>query len=144
MQASMQVIRCPHCEEYIDARSAECRFCHGYIDTLTAQTSAEIQERVNAAYNEASWLRNGAGVYAIFVAIRLFVPFLALGSGIVLPIMFLALPILLIQWRMRFGRLLTNDPDYPRAKRNWLVALLIWLLVSVVWLLLILVLGIFF
>jgi len=144
MDAQIQVIRCPHCKEYINARSAECRFCHGYIDTLTAQTSAELQERVNDAYNKASWLRNGAGAYAIFVAIRLFVPFLALGSGVVLPIMFLALPVLLIRWRLRFGRLQTNDPDYPRAKRNWLVALSIWLLMSVVWLLLVLLLGVLF
>ena len=134
MQEQIQVIRCPHCKEYIDARSAHCRFCHGYIDTLTSQVSAELQQRVNNAYNEASWIRNGAGAYAIFVAIRLFVPFLAIGSAVVLPIMSIALPVMLIRWYVRFGRLQTDDPDYPRAKRNWRVALLIFLPVMIIWL----------
>ena len=138
----MQVIRCPHCKEFIDARLAACRFCHGHIDTLTTQVAAETQERVNAAYNEASWLRNVAGAYAIFAAIRNVVPFLAIGSTIVLPIMFVALPVMLIRWRVRYGRLQTDDPDYPRARSNWKVAFLIWLLVPVVWLALVVLLSV--
>jgi hypothetical protein len=138
----MQVIRCPHCKEFIDARSAQCRFCHNPIDTLTTQVAAETQERVNAAYNAASWLRNVAGAYAIFVAIRNILPFFAIGSSIVLPIMFIALPIMLIRWWVRYGRLQTDDPDYPRAKRNWQVALLIWLIVPVVWVLLVVLLSV--
>jgi hypothetical protein len=138
MQSQIQVIRCPHCKEYIDARAAHCRFCQGYIDTLTTQVSAELQERVNAAYNEASWLRNVAGAYVIFAVIRFIAPFFAFGSSLVLPIMFVALPVMLVRWRLRFGRLQTDDPDYPRAQRNWNVTLLIWLLVPVAYLALIL------
>ena len=141
MQSEIQVIRCPHCREYINARSAECRFCHGYIDTTTTQVAAELQQRVNAAYNEASWIRNIAGAYAIFVAIRLVLPFFAIGSGIVLPIMFVALPILLIRWYVRFGRLQTDDPDYPRAQRNWRIAFLVFLPVALIWLALVLIFG---
>ena len=141
MQEQIQVIRCPYCKEYIDARSEHCRFCHGYIDTLTTQIAAELQQRVNAAYNDALWLRNGAGAYALITVIRL-VPFLSLAANVALPIMFIALPVMLIRWRMRFGRLQTDDPDYPRAKRNWLVALLIWLLVPIVWIVLMVLLEI--
>ncbi|PYS91190.1 MAG: hypothetical protein DMF64_13150 [Acidobacteria bacterium] len=142
MQDQIQVIRCPHCKEYIDARSAHCRFCHGYIDTLTTQVAAEMQQRVNAAYNDALWLRNGAGAYAIIAVIRLIVPFFGLATNVVLPIMFVALPVMLIRWRVRFGRLQTDDPDYPRAKRNWQAALLLWLPVSVAWLILVLLLEV--
>jgi hypothetical protein len=138
MQAEIQVIRCPHCKEYIDARSEHCRFCHGYLDTVTTQVAAELQQRVNDAYNEASWLRSGAGAFVIITILRFIVPFFGLATTVVLPIMFIALPIMLIRWRMRFGRLQTDDPDYPRAKRNWQVALLLWLLVPVVWLILLL------
>ena len=137
MDSQIQVIRCPHCKEYIDARSAQCRFCHNHIDTLTTQVAAETQERVNAAYNEASWLRNVAGAYCIFAIVRYAAPFFAIGSSIVLPIMFLALPIMMIRWRVRYGRLQTDDPDFPRARSNWRFALMIWLLVSALWLLLV-------
>jgi len=101
-----------------------------------------MQQRVNAAYNDALWLRNGAGAYAIIAVIRLIVPFFGLATNVVLPIMFVALPVMLIRWRVRFGRLQTDDPDYPRAKRNWQAALLLWLPVSVAWLVLVLLLEV--
>ncbi len=142
MDSQIQVIRCPHCKEYVDARSANCRFCRGYIDTLTTQVSAEMQQRVNDAYNDALWLRNGAGVYVIFIVLRLFVPLFGMAALAVL-FMFVALPVRLIRWRVRFGRLQTDDPDYPRAKRNWRVALLIWLLVPVIVLFVLLLFGVF-
>jgi uncharacterized Tic20 family protein len=132
MQAQIQAIRCPHCYEYIDARAATCRFCHGHIDPLSARTAAELQKQVNEAYNTASWLRNVAVVCVIIAVVQFFLPLLeSAGKSVGLTIFF-ALPIMLIVWWVRYGRLQTDDPDYPRAKRNWQIALLLWSLVLVV------------
>jgi hypothetical protein len=135
MQAQIQVIRCPHCKEYIDARSAHCRFCRGYIDTLTTQVSAELQERVNAAYNDGLTVRNTAGVCLILAVIQLVKPLLGLFTEIALLCVFVAVPVMLVKWQLRFGQLQTDDPDYPQAKKNRRVALFIWLCVPIVYLL---------
>ena len=35
---------------------------------------------------------------------------------------------LLIRWQVKFSGLLTDDPDYQRAKRSRNIALILWLL----------------
>ena len=40
---------------------------------------------------------------------------------------FFTIPASLIYWQIRYGHLTTVDPDYKKAKRDWLIALLLWL-----------------
>jgi hypothetical protein len=127
MLGQIEVIRCPHCKEFVNARSELCRFCHGYIDTLTTQRSAEEQQKVNEACNEAMLVRNAAWVYAIFTGLYVLLPLFANFFGVAALLMLATVPLMLIRWQLRYGRLQTDDPDYPKAKRNRNVALLIWL-----------------
>jgi hypothetical protein len=41
--------------------------------------------------------------------------------------LFVAVPIWLITWHVRYRALETSDPDYKTAKRDWLIAVIIWL-----------------
>jgi hypothetical protein len=42
-------------------------------------------------------------------------------------IAFIAVLVMLIRWQVKFGNLLTDDPDYKRARRSKNVALILWL-----------------
>lgn len=37
----------------------------------------------------------------------------------------------IIRWQVKFGGIKTNDPDYPRAKRNRNLAVSLWLIAIV-------------
>jgi len=52
-------------------------------------------------------------------------PFMPFGWGFTA--LFFVIPVWLVYWQVKFGSLKTNDPDYKRAKRDRLVALIIWL-----------------
>ena len=41
--------------------------------------------------------------------------------------LFFLIPVYLIYWQIKYGSLKTADPDYLKAKRDRLIALLLWL-----------------
>ncbi len=55
-----------------------------------------------------------------------FVPFLPLVSWAFL-FAFVAVLVLIVRWQLKFGRIKTDDPDYPGAKRSKNLAALLWL-----------------
>ena len=126
---SVSTYPCPNCGEFINASMTECRFCHAAIDPQAAQAAAAQQERINAACNSASMIRNLASAMWVFFFIR-FIPFLGL-VGYVALVLFFVVPIRLIIWMVKYGGINTQDVDYKRAKRNLLTALILWLLMPV-------------
>ncbi|HJY31039.1 MAG TPA: hypothetical protein VJ306_23585 [Pyrinomonadaceae bacterium] len=51
-----------------------------------------------------------------------FIPFLPIVStGFV--IILVVVIVLLIRWQVKFGRLVTNDTDYKKARQSWLISL---------------------
>lgn len=118
------VFPCPSCGEMIYSSVQKCRFCSAPVDPQAAALGAEYQAKVNAACNHAKMLRNGAGVMWVFFLLST-VPFLPFGWGFTG--MFLVIPVWLVYWPIKFGRLESADPDYKRARRDWLVALIFWL-----------------
>jgi hypothetical protein len=38
-----------------------------------------------------------------------------------------AIPIMLISWQARYGRIKTDDPDFKSARRNRTIAFFVWL-----------------
>jgi uncharacterized membrane protein len=107
---------------YSDAN--KCRFCSTAVDRQVATLGAEIQSRVNTACNQAKMLRNSASTMWGLFLLSLF-SFGLFGWGFTG--LFYAIPVWLIYWQVRFGRLQTSDVDYKRAKRDRLIALIIWL-----------------
>ena len=111
--------------------SEKCRFCLAPIDRKTAEAGAVVQDKVNSACSQAKMLRNYAGaVWIVFlfglrISFRLRLhPFVFIaGWGLLL----FVVPIWLILWQAKFRNLQTADPDYKRAKRDRLLALVIWL-----------------
>ena len=124
LSARASIFPCPKCGQMIYSNAEKCRFCSGIVDRQAAAIGAEIQARVNTAYRQAKMLRNSAGAMWTFFVIGLF------GSTVFawgFTGLFFAIPVWLIYWQVKFGRIQTPDPDYKRAKRDWLISLLIWL-----------------
>ena len=119
-----RIFPCPSCGEMIYSDAEQCRFCSATIDRNAAMSGAELQGKVNTACNQAKLVRNAAAVMWIFLALSV-VPFMPFGWGF--RILFLVIPVWLIYWQVKFGKLETVDPDYKTAKRDRLIALLIWL-----------------
>jgi uncharacterized membrane protein len=106
---------------YSDA--PQCRFCSAPLDRQTAEAAADVQERVNDACNQAKWIRNMAGAMWVLFAIS----FILTAGTVGLFGLFFLIPAYLVYWQVKYGSLKTDDPDYQKAKRDRLIALLLWL-----------------
>ena len=103
----------------------QCRYCSTTIDPVAAQLIAERQEKANQAYNDASYLRTATIAMYVFMGIS-FVPFVPVVGWAFLAT-FIVVLVLLIRWLVRFGKLVTNDADYLRARRSWRLSLVLWI-----------------
>lgn len=91
-----------------------CRYCKVAIDPGIAALVAERQEKANAAYSDASYLRNAAVGMFFFLTVGLFLTIGYVGFLVT----FVFSIVLLVRWQAKFGDLLTSDPDYKQAKRS--------------------------
>ena len=122
---------CPSCQEFINDSMTQCPYCSAPVDPQVARQAVEFQQRVNNACNDASLIRNLAGVMWLCFFLR-FIPFVGCAAGIALLILFFLVPIRLLIWQSKYGMLRTPDVDYQRAKRNALIALALWILMVIV------------
>lgn len=123
MLAKPRTFRCPNCNEMINDSMTQCRFCSVPVDPGVAQLIAERQEKANQAYSDASFLRTAAIAMYVFFAISM-VPLLGFAFWGFL-ITFVVVIVLLIRWQVRFGRLITDDEDYKKARRSWWISLVL-------------------
>lgn len=125
MLSQPQTFPCPNCREIINDSMTSCRYCSVPIDPATARSAAELQEKVNQACNDASYMKIAAMTMFLFVGLSL-IPFIAIIYwGFLLT--FLAVIVMFIRWHIKFGGLNTSDPDYRNAKRAKNLALVLWL-----------------
>ena len=125
MIANPRTFRCPNCNEMINDSMTQCRYCSVPVDPGVAQLIAERQEKANQSYSDASYLRTAAFAMYVFMGLS-YIPFIAvLGWGFL--ITFIVVLVLLIRWQVKFGRLVTNDADYLKARRSWRLSLVLWL-----------------
>jgi hypothetical protein len=117
---------CPKCNELINTSMDKCSYCSAPIDPAEAEAAAAIQEQVNKAYSDASFIRNMAVGTWVFFLIR-YIPIVGIAGWVGMLILMVLVPIKLILWQVKFGRIKTADPDHKRAKTNRNVAFLIWI-----------------
>jgi hypothetical protein len=114
MYGNPRTFRCPNCNEMIHDQMATCRFCDVAIDPGIAALVAERQEKANQAYSDASYLRAATTAMFLFLAVGLVLTFAYAGFVAT----YIISIVLLVRWQFEFGNLLTNDPDYLKAKRS--------------------------
>lgn len=109
-----RTFRCPNCNEMINEDVKQCRFCLVPIDPGVAALIAGRQEQVNQACSDASYLRRAAAAMYVFLAVGTIFGW-AYWAFVVT---FWLGVFLLVRWQLRFSSLITNDPDYPAARRS--------------------------
>ena|SRR5258708_5811071 len=126
---------CPACHEVIDTTMQSCQYCGVTIDSATATSAADLQERVQKACGDASSTNITATSMPVLFLLS-FLPMVGIvflvGNAATLVIV----PYKLIQWRLRFGKLESADPDLDRARTALLIAAIVWgtmVVVNVVW-----------
>lgn len=125
MIANPRTFRCLNCNEMINDSMTQCRYCNVPVDPVAARLIAERQEKANQAYSDASYLRTAVVAMYVFMGLS-FIPLIPLvGWGFL--ITFFVVLVLLIRWLVKFGRLVTNDADYLRARRSWRLSLVLWI-----------------
>ncbi|HVS21181.1 MAG TPA: hypothetical protein VHD88_04995 [Pyrinomonadaceae bacterium] len=103
----------------------QCPFCSVPLDPAVVALIAERQEKANQACSDASYVRTAAIAMFVFLGVSL-IPFVAFAFwGFLLT--FIAVLVMLIRWQVKFGNLLTSDPDYKLAKRSRNRALGLWI-----------------
>jgi hypothetical protein len=105
----------------INESATECRFCSVAIDPGVAELIAGRQQKVNEACSDASYLRRTATAMYVFLGFGLVFTFAYWGFLIT----FWTAVILLVRWQVKFSELLTNDPDYTKARRSKNISLLL-------------------
>jgi len=129
MFAQPQTYPCPNCNEIINDTMGKCPHCSTLLDPRAAAAAGEIQSKVNQAVSDASYLRTAAVVMCVFLGLS-FIPLIPLVGWAFL-FTFVAVLVMIIRWQVKFGGIKTDDPDYPRAKRNRNLALGLWLIALV-------------
>ncbi len=116
---------CPGCRQIIATTVQSCGFCGVAIDPAAAAMAATLQERVQEAWTHAGRIRRFAMAMPVFFLLS-FVPMVAALGYACNELALLLIPVSLILWSKRFGKLESPDPDLPRARRAVRQALLVW------------------
>jgi polyferredoxin len=92
-----------------------CPFCSTPIDRAAAEISAAATSRISQACSDASYLKIMLGILIPFGAV-IFFPFLGLLGLVGFVFIKYALPIMVIRWWIKYGRIKTSDPDFRKAR----------------------------
>ena len=115
LSSSVGVFPCPHCHETINDSVSVCPFCSAPIDRAAAQAAAAKTSRISQACSDGSYLKVMAWSQLTFAGLML-VPFLGLAGIVGVWFLRVAIPIMVIRWWIRFGKIKTTDPDFTRAR----------------------------
>jgi hypothetical protein len=111
------VFPCPNCRETINTSVARCPYCSTPIDEAAAKASAAEMSNISQACSDASYLKVMLGILIPF-GVATFFPFLGLFGLAGFIFIKYALPIMLIRWWIKYGRIKTMDPDFRTARNT--------------------------
>lgn len=127
LSAQPNILACPSCGQMIYSDSTKCRFCSAEIDPVVAAAGAELQKKVNDACNLAKVTRHMAASMWVLFLVGFIFGFARFG----VIVLFVGVPVSLVLWQIKYGRLQTTDPDYEKARRDRWIALALWLPASI-------------
>jgi hypothetical protein len=114
-----RVFQCPNCKETINTSAQRCPFCTHVIDPGSAQAAADDMARVSQACNAASDLKMMAGLIPVLFGLA----FVARSFRLLAVLNIFTTLGAAIRWRLRFGAIQTDDPDFRRARRTAMIVL---------------------
>jgi len=127
LASDIQVFPCPNCNETINTSMQQCKYCSAPIDHAAAEAAAAETSRISQACSDASYLRIMLGLLLPFFAL-IFVPLLSLIGAAGFWFLKIAIPVMLIRWWVKFGKIKTIDPDFSKARGTTFLVAGIWFL----------------
>ncbi len=112
-------------QETINTTVQQCPFCNTAIDHSAAEASAAATARVSQAVSDASYLRVMAWTILTFFLL-IFVPFLGLAGVAGLWFLRIAIPVMLIRWWVKYGKIKSDDRDLSKARGATYIVAAIW------------------
>jgi hypothetical protein len=117
LSAAVAVLPCPNCKETINTSMQHCPFCLIPIDRAAAEASAAATSKISQACSDASYLKIMLGILIPFAAI-IFFPFLGLAGLVGFVFIKYAVPVMVIRWWIKYGRIKASDPDLRSARKT--------------------------
>lgn len=111
------VFPCPNCHETINTSVARCPYCSAPIDEAAAKLSAVETSKISDACSDASYLKIMLGILLPFAAV-VFFTFLGLLGLVGFLFIKYALPVMLVRWWIKYGRIQTSDPGFRTARNT--------------------------
>jgi hypothetical protein len=93
----------------------QCPFCSAPIDRAAAEQSAAATSQISQACSDASYLKIMLGVLIPF-GVMIFFPFLGLAGIVGFVFIKYAVPVMIIRWWIKYGRIKTTDSDFRSAR----------------------------
>jgi hypothetical protein len=109
------IFTCPKCGETIDSSAEACRFCGEKVDPAAAQQAALELAKVNQACSDASYMKSTAFAIPVFFLLR-FLPFVSMMGLIGFVGLSFAVPIWSLRWWFRYGKLISTDEEFLKAR----------------------------
>jgi hypothetical protein len=142
MSENIMSFRCVSCGEYINTSMTQCRYCEAPIDPEVARMVSVEQDKVNNACSEASYIKSIAVVLVVACGLSFLpIPVVSTVAFLFFCATYLAVPVMVLRWQLKFGQLRSSDPDYAKAKKVKTVALLLWGVSSIPLILMFLLIG---
>lgn len=127
-----QVFQCQNCREFINTGMTNCSYCGVVINFESASAAADVQSKVAKACSDGNFLKIMARALVVFFVVS-FVPIVGGIAGWGSLFMFLAVPVMLVRWWIKYNGIQTGDKDYESAKKDTIIAAVTWCGVVVVW-----------
>jgi hypothetical protein len=128
LASDIHVFPCPNCNETINTSMQLCKYCNTPIDHAAAEAAAAETSRISQACSDASYLRVMLGLLLPFFGL-IFIPLLSLIGAAGFWFLKIAIPVMLIRWWVKFGKIKTTDPDFSKARGTTYLVAGIWVLV---------------
>jgi hypothetical protein len=125
MLTDIRTFPCPACSQIINDSADKCRYCGTPVDRDVALAAADIQDRVNRACSDASYLRTVAVGMFVFLGLS-FIPLIPMVSSGFL-ITFVVLAVLLVRWQLKYRNIPTKDSDYDKSMGQRNLAFILWI-----------------
>ncbi len=128
LSSAVEVFPCPNCKETINTSMSQCTYCGAPVDHSAALLSAAETSRISQACSDASYLKIMA--WSILVCFGIFfIPLVGFIGAVGFWFLRIALPVMVVRWWYKFGRIKTDDSDFPSAKRAVIIVSVVAVLV---------------
>lgn len=128
-----QTIQCKNCLEFIRSSLTNCRYCGAVVSIEAAPVEDEAKSKIADARRDGFFLTTMARALAVcFIALTFSIFSKQALAGFL--ILLVALPLMLILWWVKYGRLQIEEHSYKTARLSTIMATVTWGAILLLWL----------